>query len=85
MKRTKIMLTAIAVIATVGGALAFKVKKSPNTTICTTNVRGICAPQSLPNKTAQLINVTAFYYTLKPAGQACSQLQCPNPGDVILD
>jgi hypothetical protein len=85
MKRTKIMLTAITVIAVVSGALAFKVKSSPDFTICTTTTKGICNPISLPNKTAQLVNVTAFYYTVKPAGQACSQVQCPLPGDVIID
>lgn len=40
MKRVKVMLTAICVLAMVGGALAFKAKTFGNGTYCTTTAGG---------------------------------------------
>jgi hypothetical protein len=42
MKRVKIMLTAIAVLAVVGGALAFKAKKFTSTIYCSDNTTTFC-------------------------------------------
>lgn len=40
MRKVKIMLTAIGVLAIVGGALAFKVNKRCTGTYCTTTIAG---------------------------------------------
>jgi hypothetical protein len=42
MKKAKVMLTAIAVMAVVGGALAFKAKKFGSTIYCTDSATGVC-------------------------------------------
>ena len=43
MKKAKIMLTAITVLAVVGGVLAFKAKASTDSVYCTNNPDDACA------------------------------------------
>jgi len=74
MKKAKIMLTAITVLAIVGGALAFKAKKF-DTNYCTTAVVAGHAPGKciLPLANAQFNSaVSRVYYTITIDQTKCS-------------
>ena len=91
MKKAKIMLSAIAVIALIGGALAFKAQKFQHLTYYTCNTLAI--PQTCASTTAlgQLGSLTtAFdpsFITVTTAGgidpaqsgQQCSPSNCSTP------
>lgn len=86
MKRAKIMLMSIAVLATVGTALAFKVVKKGNTSYCylTTTVapgiaKGKC-PDLITSATAAT-GVTAYYYTTLTASSCAQQASCINQAE----
>jgi len=75
MKRVKIMLTAIAVFATVGGALAFKAKSYGTSVYCSHVVTGFCNVQNInatitTNPLAPLANCVAA-----PQNAPCSQVR----------
>ena len=81
MKRAKIMLLTIAVFATVGTALAFKVNKFGQTTYCylTTNVQpdlGQCTDES---DAAAVIPGVGMFYKRKPAS-GCRSAICEEQG-----
>jgi hypothetical protein len=76
MKRAKIVLTAVALFAVVGGALAFKATRSLRT-LYITNAQGQCkstffttltTAQQFPNQ--PIATVTSSYSTL-PTNAAC--------------
>lgn len=77
MKKAKIFLSAIAVFAIVGGALAFKAKTFglPFCTKVIAGGPGTCQASFIgkvdPNK------VTSFYYTPTENPAACGQVDCP--------
>jgi hypothetical protein len=80
MKKVKIMLTALAVVAVVGGALAFKAKTFGQTfCIGDPYVDGI-AVSACPNA---VLSTTvgaedAFYATPTDNPQGCEEIQCPS-------
>ena len=66
MKTVKIMLTAIAVFAVVGGALAFKAKKSSFVIYTTTTPgEGALCPNRTPNFTTAASGSTLISVTTK--------------------
>jgi len=70
MKRVKIMLTAIAVLAVVGGALAFKAKTFGSQIYCTTTAGLVC---SVPSALG--------FTVVKPIGQVSVDFTyCTNVG-----
>lgn len=80
MKLAKIMLTAIAVLAVVGGALAFKANKRfiSNYCILTTVQKpngGVCTGDYLNAKTT-VLPTSSYWYTTKNIGDACNQKLC---------
>lgn len=88
MKRAKMMLLAIAVLATVGGALAFKAQKLGSTKYC------YLTTDSQPNKIDCTLKITASarpalpgeiiaFFTSTTDQSKCGQLDCPQSG--IID
>ena len=84
MKRAKIMLMTIAVFATVGTALAFKVAKKGQTTYCylQTNVapgsgQGVC-PSRAVKAIANEGSTVQYYYTTLTATNCANQSDCIN-------
>lgn len=84
MKKAKIMLLTIAVLATVGTALAFKVKKNGTTSYC--YIEGTQIPNPLAciktkeEATAARVSGTQFYYTSTTNLAACGTLACTSTG-----
>jgi hypothetical protein len=89
MKKVKIMLMSLAIIAVVGGALAFKAKHN-SSTFCTTlavQVNGVftctdalgiplTCPTSIELSTTDVPNSAQPVCTTdRPAGQACDNVQ----------
>jgi hypothetical protein len=68
MKKAKIMLTAIAVFAVVGGALAFKAKRL--VTVYTQSTNGQCSVP-LPNRSISTVGLATF------ASATPTTLPCP--------
>ena len=62
MKRAKIMLLAILVVATVGGALAFKAQKflKKNVYCLTTTATNICVTTPIPFQTTPIAGQVGF-------------------------
>ena len=85
MKRAKIMLLTIAVIATVGTALAFKVSKfNPNgycfLTTSSQPATGACTSTlAAGNIFTKSTSAATIFYTEKLGD--CSTLDCPNPAN----
>lgn len=77
MKRAKVMLIAIAVLATVGGTLAFKASKFNLSRYCTTNVQGAACVNFTEAKTINS-GTAAFtvYYTTTNTNSCASALAC---------
>ncbi len=61
MKKVKFMLMAIAIIAVVGGALAFKASEKYNLQYCTTTVEGDICPQFCPTLIVNASEGTQFH------------------------
>jgi hypothetical protein len=76
MKRIKMILTAIAVFAVVGGALAFKAKGQENLFIC--NQANVCAIAAQPFTTntagTPITNPNNLF--LGTVGSTCNQTGC---------
>jgi hypothetical protein len=71
MKRVKIMLTAITVLAAVGGALAFKDRTFGGKTYCiTTDPNAIKCPIRVTS--AEVVPGALIAYTLIPNGAICT-------------
>jgi len=91
MKRAKVMLTAIAVLAVVGGALAFKANNKFNKTYCVLTTDGTtggsCTSEIANSKffVAPASNQVTWYYTTKLAGDACTAKQCTVSTSFITD
>jgi len=88
MKKAKIMLTAIAVLAVVGGALAFKARQNPNLFYCATvnGVPNICttSPYSSISGNPTTYPITRLY-TTGQVGLPCSATNCTvNPAQRFL-
>jgi hypothetical protein len=81
MKKAKMLLSAIAVLAVVGGALAFKANTKFRTDYCTTNVdpgtANKCSILLEASTTTTSSTPDQFWYTIKPSN-GCSNLPC-NP------
>lgn len=81
MKRAKMMLIAIAVLATVGGALAFKANKAFGFDYCIRTIdipEGTQCPDELINykfKQNETQNLVTYFYTTK-VGEDCLQEEC---------
>jgi hypothetical protein len=75
MKRAKLMLTAIAVFAVVGGALAFKANRVPNPNLFRYNGTDCVAPTTITysNTTTNLsqLGFTTTYYATATHAGAC--------------
>lgn len=70
MKKVKVMLTAFAVLAVVGGSLAFKAQKF-NATVYTSFIPGSC-PVKTPHKTfTSEVFGSKIWVTSNPAGTGC--------------
>lgn len=78
MKRVKVMLTAIAVLAVVGGAVAFKAKTYGQVKYCTSTSGGGSCPNSLNTSTTiGTQNATQYYYNLtNGTSTPCSNVNC---------
>jgi hypothetical protein len=91
MKRAKIMLVAIAVLATVGGALAFKAQKFGSTKYCYTITddpktgTGACPEFTADSKITAIGAIDIWYTTTTGNSQTeCAQVtQCPLLGHNI--
>lgn len=92
MKRAKVMLLSIAVLATVGGALAFKAKKYGETKYC------YLVAENQPSAgqcTSTIQNATAvarttgskLFYTVTSDLTKCNEstLNCPNVAQTPFD
>jgi Tfp pilus assembly major pilin PilA len=82
MKKAKILLMILAVIATVGTALAFKVVNKGTLRYCylTTTLQpgtGECTSEAVHLSATS--GATVFFYTQKTA--ACNTLECPKEGN----
>jgi hypothetical protein len=83
MKKAKLLLTGIAVLAIVGGALAFKAKSAFNKNYCTSDTSGTC-PNFASAKKGGTSGTIIYYVTT--AGTDCSEapncagLQSPSTG-----
>jgi hypothetical protein len=82
MKKAKIMLMSIAVLATVGTALAFKVAKGPDT-LCYVETTTPPDPtaKACPNTRIESKGVsgtTQYYYTTLTASSCANQTNCIN-------
>lgn len=77
MKRARIMLIAIAVLATVGGALAFKASKkfADNYCVLTTQpgLRTTCSTWSINFKAVDAPPGTSFYYITTTSTLDCTK------------
>jgi hypothetical protein len=69
MKQAKIMLSAIAIFAVVGGALAFKAKSAFGTSFITTSTPGACSVLLKGKKVSDA--TTPFYYYTTPGSTLC--------------
>lgn len=84
---------AIAVLATVGGALAFKVKKFGESKYCyiisaNTPPSGECTFTTINSKMVEDQGSSSVWYTTtsNASQQACAQLtQCPNFAKTFID
>jgi hypothetical protein len=91
MKRARLMLVAIAAVAAIGGALAFKAQKFSSTfcTRATAANAGLCQGSIENSKKWEIggINTTTYYYVIKPEGTACTNagVQCPNSTSFISE
>lgn len=86
MKKAKLMLLSIAVIAIVGGALAFRVEKTGSSRYCyvTTDTQpaiGSCEFWVTNRQARPLLSgENHIFYTTTQNVNACSQAECPNIG-----
>ena len=80
MKRVKIMLTAITVLAAVGGALALKARTFGSTSYCTSsNPNAQFCTISTP--TREVLEGNTLAYTIVPNGFVCStNTRCSKQG-----
>jgi hypothetical protein len=85
MKKAKVMLLAIAIIATVGTALAFKAQKLGSTKYCYTITEeeppvGICLVTTVDAVAKPYTGGLKAYYTVTQTATeaACSEARCPN-------
>jgi hypothetical protein len=90
MKRAKIMLVAIAVLATVGGALAFKAQKFGNVKYCytTTDSRPEakdCTVEFTGTFTTTAVGEAVLYYTTTDNQANCGALECPLKGRTTVE
>lgn len=82
MKRIKVMLMSMLLLAVVGGALAFKAKFDKS--FCTTTPAAgntcpnLCLPTPLANTTTTIVGGVALCTTLVPGGGDCARVACPN-------
>ena len=71
MKKIRIMLTTIGMLAVVGGALAFKTRTFGNKSYCTSTDRNaVWCSLSTPSRT--IMEGAAFAYTMVPNGFVCT-------------
>ncbi|MDR3714164.1 MAG: hypothetical protein P4L51_15200 [Puia sp.] len=80
MKKARIMLSALAVVAVVGGALAFKAK-TVSQFYCVDAVSGTCGTFYGTNGEANPTTAVAaslLYYTITTNITACPNAQCPS-------
>lgn len=90
MKKAKIMLLTIAVLATVGTMLAFKVKKVGSLSICYIEAlqepSPIACTKTLEDcETGRGGSGTQIYYTSTTNLDNCGNLRCSSTANVILD
>ncbi|WP_081146145.1 hypothetical protein [Niastella vici] len=76
MKKAKLMLTGIAILAIVGGALAFKAKSAFSTQFCTSTTSGTCVSSFQNGKTATSGTRTYYVVTDDPTACASAALNC---------
>jgi len=76
MKKARIVLSAVAVFAVIGGAFAFKAARTPKTFFTPGSNPAICdAPVTLRYTTQPLVNVpTITTYATEIAGRTCTTL-----------
>ena len=74
MKKAKLMLTGIAVLAVVGAALAFKAKSTFNTSYCTSNTSGTC-PNFISGKKPGTTG-TRIYYVITDGTDCTASPNC---------
>lgn len=84
MKKVRIMLTAIAILAVVGGALAFKAGTNPNTRYCykTGTAVGTCTTTAPVDFTAN--SGSGIRYTTTSNVSNCTTLNCPTAANTVV-
>jgi len=93
MKRAKLLLTIIVVLAVVSGALAFKANQRFTKSFCVLTTDGAplgggtCKNEIENSKyfAAGGTNQITYYYTLKNVGDNCSMKNCTSSTSFITD
>lgn len=90
MKKAKIMLIAITVIAITGGALAFKARTFTSFDLCTAATPGICTTATSQLTADEKLVNPDFYYSVIAHDDAfdltsCNEIQdrCTIPGENV--
>ncbi|HEU4552226.1 MAG TPA: hypothetical protein VFS25_05310 [Chitinophaga sp.] len=85
MKKIRIMLAAIVVLGSVGGALAFKAKNySPFQYCYRTQTSGICTTSFSTEGVANGIGAGTYYFTTTTDASKCTNLQCTTRATQIV-
>ncbi|MDR3716745.1 MAG: hypothetical protein P4L51_28390 [Puia sp.] len=88
MKKAKIMLTGIAVLAVVGGALAFKAKMSTSPAYCylSSNTEGTCTAFIDAHLSSFKDNgaTPVYYYATTTNTASCGSAQCDIAATTIV-
>jgi hypothetical protein len=83
MKKAKLMLTGIAILAVVGGALAFKAKTAFGFKYCYSTTSGTCNLGDA-NYKIDAATGTQYYYVVTNDVSKCNQSPIPNcSGDQV--
>lgn len=83
MKKAKLMLTGIAVLAVVGGALAFKARTDQGSfCILTTQGNAIGDPATSTFVNAEFAGPRTYYYAVKPTNLTCGAVDVTTSGPI---
>ena len=82
MKRVKLMLTAIGVLAAVSGTVAFKAVKFGSGTYCIGSAGGVTCPTKVTNKSFQAGDENV-YRQIPAAANCFTSTVCTGTGNII--
>jgi hypothetical protein len=81
MKKAKLMLTSIAILAVVGGALAFKAKSAYTSKFCTSTTSGTCPGAFAAGQAGG--TGTQYYYVVTNNANNCASAAPNCSGDKV--